>query len=49
LGSQFDVACFLAVNKAGDLPAGLDSSGMVAAAVRLGGEIVDKNDMGKSQ
>jgi DNA polymerase-3 subunit gamma/tau len=49
LGGQFEVACFLAVSKAGDLPAGLDSSGMVAAAVRLGGEIVDKNDMGKSQ
>lgn len=49
LGNQVDVQCFLAASKAGDLPAGLDSSGMVAAAVRLGGEIVDKNDMGKSQ
>jgi DNA polymerase III subunit gamma/tau len=46
LGRILEVRCFLA-NKSGELPAGLDSSGMVAAAVRLGGEIVDKNDLGK--
>jgi DNA polymerase-3 subunit gamma/tau len=46
LGHAFDVECFMAGNKA-DLPAGVDGSGMVAAAMRLGGEIVDKNDVGK--
>ena len=39
----------LASGRAGELPADLDSSGMVAAAVRLGGEIVDKTDLGKSE
>ncbi len=47
LSSPLEVRCFLASGKSGELPAGLDSSGMVAAAVRLGGEIVDKNDLGK--
>jgi hypothetical protein len=37
----------LSNTKSGELPAGLDSSGMVAAAVRLGGEIVDETDLGK--
>ncbi len=47
VGKPLEVRCFLASGKSGELPAGLDSSGMVAAAVRLGGEIVDKNDLGK--
>jgi DNA polymerase-3 subunit gamma/tau len=47
LSNSLEVRCFLASGKSGELPAGLDSSGMVAAAVRLGGEIVDKNDLGK--
>ena len=48
MGSRLEVRCFLASGKSGELPPGLDSSGMVAAAVRLGGEIVDKNELGKS-
>ncbi len=47
IGGKLQVECFLASGKAGELPPGLDSSGMVAAAVRLGGEIVDSNDLGK--
>ncbi|MCL5428491.1 MAG: DNA polymerase III subunit gamma/tau [Chloroflexi bacterium] len=49
LGARLEVNCFLASGKAGELPPGLDSSGMVAAAVRLGGEIVDKTDLGKGE
>jgi len=49
LGTRLDISCFLASGKAGELPPGLDSSGMVAAAVRLGGEIVDKTDLGKTE
>ncbi len=49
LGSRLDISCFVASGKSGELPPGLDSSGMVAAAVRLGGEIVDKTDLGKSE
>ncbi len=43
MGGKMEVRCFLATAKSTDLPAGVDTSGMVAAAVRLGGEIVDKN------
>jgi DNA polymerase-3 subunit gamma/tau len=49
LGTRMEVNCFLASGKSGELPPGLDSSGMVAAAVRLGGEIVDKTDLGKGE
>jgi DNA polymerase-3 subunit gamma/tau len=49
LRSQLEISCFVASGKSGELPPGLDSSGMVAAAVRLGGEIVDKNDLGKTE
>lgn len=45
VGGKMEVRCFLATVKSGELPAGVDNSGMVAAAVRLGGEIVDKNNM----
>jgi DNA polymerase-3 subunit gamma/tau len=48
LNGSFKVQCFLAGNRAGELPAGLDNSGMVAAAVRLGGEIVDSSDLGNN-
>jgi DNA polymerase-3 subunit gamma/tau len=44
MGGKMEVRCFLATAKSTDLPAGVDTSGMVAAAVRLGGEIVDKNN-----
>jgi len=49
LGTRLDINCFVASGKSGELPLGLDSSGMVAAAVRLGGEIVDKTDLGKAE
>ncbi|MCW5877050.1 MAG: DNA polymerase III subunit gamma/tau [Anaerolineales bacterium] len=48
LGQKLGVKCVLASNRAGDLPAGVDSSGMVATAVGLGAEIVDKTDLGKT-
>src|SRR5690606_848111 len=44
LGRRCTVECFLSGVNASDLPAGVDSSGAVAAAVRLGGEIVDQSD-----
>ena len=47
LGQRLTVECFVSTGKSGDLPEGLDSSSMVAAAMRLGGEIVDENDLGK--
>jgi hypothetical protein len=34
------------VSGGGGLPPGVDSSGRVAAAMRLGGQIVDINDLG---
>ncbi len=43
-GRSMDVQCFLSNASASELPAGLDSSGVVATAVRLGGEIVDHTD-----
>ena len=49
LGTRLDINCFVASGKSGELPPGLDSSGMVAAAVRLGGEIVDKTDLAKGE
>lgn len=47
-GRPLDVQCFLSTASASDLPAGLDSSGAVATAVRLGGEIVDQTDQATS-
>jgi len=44
LGRPYAVECFLSGAKATDLPAGVDNSGAVAAAVRLGGEVVDRTD-----
>lgn len=41
---RLEVQCYLSTASASELPAGLDSSGVVAAAVRLGGEIVDHTD-----
>ena len=49
LGQSMQVTCMLASGRGGELPPDLDSSGMVAAAVRLGGEIVDKTDLGKGE
>lgn len=45
---RLEVRCYTASGKGNDLPAGLDSSSMVATAVRLGGEIVDRNELGKN-
>jgi hypothetical protein len=47
IGGKMQIVCILAAGR-GELPHDLDSSGMVAAAVRLGGEIVDRTDLGKS-
>ena len=46
LSERLSVKCVLAAGKAGTLPPDLDNSGVVATAVRLGGEIVDKTDLG---
>ncbi|MDA1329617.1 MAG: DNA polymerase III subunit gamma/tau [Chloroflexi bacterium] len=48
LGDRMAVSCFVSSTKGDQLPAGVDSSSMVAAALRLGAEIVDQNDLGKS-
>jgi hypothetical protein len=47
LGQPLKITCFVSSAKGDQLPAGVDSSGMVAAALRLGAEIVDQNDLGK--
>lgn len=44
LGRPCQVQCFLSGLNAAELPAGVDNSGAVAAAVRLGGEVVDHTD-----
>ncbi len=46
-GVPMQVRCFIASGKSGEVPPGVDNSGMVAAALRLGGEIVDKNELNK--
>ena len=48
LGARLMVKAFVSTGKANELPEGLDSSSMVAAAMRLGGEIVDQNDLGQN-
>jgi DNA polymerase-3 subunit gamma/tau len=45
LGAQIEVRCSVS-GGSGSLPDGLDSSGRVAAAMRLGGTIVDINELG---
>jgi DNA polymerase-3 subunit gamma/tau len=47
MGTPMQVRCFIASGKSGEVPPGVDNSGMVAAALRLGGEIVDKNELNK--
>ncbi len=49
LGLELQVSCFVTAADSATLPEGLDSSSMVATAMRLGGEIVDENDLGNSQ
>lgn len=48
LDQKLNVKCMLARGRSGSLPQGVDSSGMVATAVGLGGQIVDKTDLGKN-
>jgi hypothetical protein len=42
-----EIRCFVATTS-GEIPPDVDSSGMVAAALRLGGEIVDTNELGQN-
>ena len=46
LGQAMEVICFVTTANQSNLPPDVDSDGMVAAAVRLGGEIVDSTDLG---
>lgn len=48
LETTVEVRCKMAQGGKNALPPGVDSSGMVATAMRLGGEIVDANDLGSS-
>ncbi|HKJ26879.1 MAG TPA: DNA polymerase III subunit gamma/tau [Anaerolineales bacterium] len=45
LERKVDIRCYVSGGKGG-LPPGIDSTGRVAAAMRLGGTIVDINDLG---
>ena len=45
LGESVDIHCQIASGNKGALPPGVDGSGLVATAVRLGGEIVDTNKL----
>jgi DNA polymerase-3 subunit gamma/tau len=45
LGSPVDIHCQIASGGKGALPPGVDGSGLVATAMRLGGEIVDTNKL----
>lgn len=47
LGRAVEIRSFV-TDVAGELPPDIDSSGMVAAALRLGGKIVDTNELGQS-
>jgi DNA polymerase-3 subunit gamma/tau len=47
LGMPVEIQCKVASGVKGSLPQGVDSSGMVATAIRLGGEIVDTNQLSK--
>jgi DNA polymerase-3 subunit gamma/tau len=44
-GKDLEVRGFISTNKPGSLPPDVDSGGMVATAVRLGGEIVDSGQL----
>ena len=44
VGSPVEISCII-TGSAGELPTGVDNSGMVATAVRLGGEVVDENEL----
>jgi len=49
LGKEFSVESFVTSGKNASLPEGVDSASMVATAVRLGGEIVDENNLTNNQ
>ncbi len=44
LNSPVEITCIL-TGAGGELPQGVDNSGLVATAVRLGGEVVDTNEL----
>jgi DNA polymerase-3 subunit gamma/tau len=44
-GMTIDIRCYV-TSAEGEIPPGVDNSGMVATAVRLGGKIVDMNELG---
>jgi DNA polymerase-3 subunit gamma/tau len=46
LGEKVEVECIISAGNQASLPPDVDSSGMVATGMRLGGEIVDVNDLG---
>ena len=47
LGEEIEVRCFTS-GGGGGIPPEIDSAGRVAAAMRLGGKIVDVNDLSAS-
>jgi DNA polymerase-3 subunit gamma/tau len=47
LGMAVEIQCKVASGGKGSLPQGVEGSGMVATAMRLGGEIVDTNQLNK--
>jgi DNA polymerase-3 subunit gamma/tau len=47
LGAPMDIRCLIASGGKGTLPSGVDNSGLVATAMRLGGEIVDTNKLNR--
>ena len=47
LGETLEVECVVNAGGTGSLPKDVDTSGMVATGMRLGGEIVDVNDLKK--
>jgi hypothetical protein len=46
LGDKVEVQCIITAGNQASLPPDVDASGMVATGMRLGGEIVDVNDLG---
>lgn len=49
LGEPVELQCIISAGNAGALPPEVDASGMVATGMRLGGEIVDVQDLKKAK
>jgi DNA polymerase-3 subunit gamma/tau len=49
LGDSIELKCIINSGNIGDLPSDVDASGMVATGMRLGGEIVDVQDLAKGK